>query len=210
MLTESNQDKIWNCPKDIDCSLTVKKCDKMKYCNGNGDCNDNTGGRCNCTEGFYGADCSIQISNLTTGPLKILPKDVQVYKVVNYYDNILLEIDSEDKNVEVSLLNKKEHDHLFNPAKHAVTYKLVTHKLILYIEKELLDNCVIVIRNLDLLHDIKLKVFINYYSKLLLNYYRLPEVFILGSWRIWIFHWNFFVCSWFVLFRFCMLYLQKI
>jgi len=166
-ISDTNSNTLWSCPKDVDCSLTVKKCSKMNYCSGNGECNDLNGGLCNCTEGFYGGDCSMRVANLTTGQIKILPKDVQVYKVVNYFDNILLEIDSDDKNIEVSLLDKREKEHLFNPEKHAVTYKLVTHKLILYIEKELLDNCVIVIRNLELLHEIKLNVFINYYSIIL-------------------------------------------
>ena len=44
-------------------SVASDMCDYMNDCNGNGDCNSY--GKCECKTGFYGADCSTIVTDVT-------------------------------------------------------------------------------------------------------------------------------------------------
>lgn len=44
-------------------SIASDMCDFMNDCNGNGSCNSY--GKCECSAGFYGADCSSEVTDLT-------------------------------------------------------------------------------------------------------------------------------------------------
>jgi len=44
-------------------SVASSMCDYMNDCNGNGDCNSY--GKCECKSGFFGADCSTSVIDLT-------------------------------------------------------------------------------------------------------------------------------------------------
>ena len=40
-------------------------CDMMNNCNGNGVCSEETFGKCVCKQNWFGADCSVQVQELT-------------------------------------------------------------------------------------------------------------------------------------------------
>lgn len=158
-----SDEKNWKCPDDS-CSLIEKKCLAMKKCHNNGKCNESTGGLCECENEFYGPDCSIKATPINNSLIKISPRDTKLLKLSNYEGDMLLEIDSDDHNILVSLLDKKNHFQLFNQKEHIITYKLMGHKLVLFIEKLKFDNHLVVITNQEFEHEIELKIFLNSYS----------------------------------------------
>jgi carboxypeptidase C (cathepsin A) len=159
------EEKTWNCPDDK-CSLVDKKCKAMKNCSGNGYCNLLTGGKCFCTNGFYGPDCSIKPEMLLNKKIsKISPRDTKMFNLSHYETDVLLEIDSDDHNVVLSLLHKDDHEYVFNLKEHAITYKLVNHKLVLFVEKERFHDYLVVATNMEFIDEIELKIFVNSYSK---------------------------------------------
>jgi vitellogenic carboxypeptidase-like protein len=159
-----SDEKSWKCPDDS-CSLIEKKCQAMKKCNNNGVCNASTGGQCVCNDDFYGPDCSIKATEIDNFVIRISPRDTKVLKLSNYEGDMLLEIESDDHNILVSLLNKLDHHQLFNQKDHIITYRLLGHKLVLFIEKHKFDEHLVVITNQEFEHEIELKIFLNSYSK---------------------------------------------
>jgi carboxypeptidase C (cathepsin A) len=162
-----SDEKNWKCPDDT-CSLIDKKCLAMKKCNNNGKCDQTTGGQCICNSDFYGPDCSIRANEIDNSVIKMSPRDTRILKLSNYEGDMLLEIESDDHNILVSLLNKENHQQIFNQKEHIITYKLIGHKLVLFIEKHKFDDHLLVITNQEFEHEIELKIFLNSYSNTLL------------------------------------------
>jgi len=160
----SNEDH-WNCP-DNKCSLAEAKCEFMSKCNGNGECGEATGGKCICSEKFYGPDCSLHVEPLVNGEYKILPRYVKLLHIEDFENDILLEVDSNDKNIMISLIDKDEHEYVYDIKKHQIAYQMMNKKLILYLEKDKFANSIIVIQNLEFKHEIEIKTYIDNYSKI--------------------------------------------
>lgn len=158
-----SEDSKIDCP-DKKCSMAPIKCSFMKDCHGNGVCNDSSGGKCKCNAGFYGPDCSFQVELLVTGSYKILPRYLKMLHFDDFDHDILLEIDSNDKNLVISLIDRNDHEYIFDFKKHQVVYRMINKKLILYLEKEKFSNSIIVISNQEFLHEIEIKTYIDYYS----------------------------------------------
>ena len=158
-------EKAWEC-EDKNCDLYDKKCSAMQHCIGNGRCDQSTGGKCVCNLNFYGPDCSNIAEKLNVGVLKMSPRDTKIYDLESWDNDILLEIDSDNPNIQVSLLDKKDHESIFNYKHHIITYRLINKKMVLFIEKKLFKDYLLVITNIELVHEITLQVFINYYSKI--------------------------------------------
>ena len=154
----------WVCP-DNKCSLVQGKCSFMNKCYGNGHCDESTAGKCKCKENFYGPECSLEVEALNNGNLKMLPKNVKLLHMDDYKSDILLEVDSDDKNLVVSLLDKKDHENLYDIGKHQIAYRMMNKKLILYLEKDKFENFLIVITNIEFKHEININVLIDHYSK---------------------------------------------
>lgn len=161
-----SQETSWVCP-DGKCSLAPTKCSYMNNCNGNGECSDSTAGKCKCKSGFYGPDCSLEVENLETGNYKILPRYLKLLHFDNFENDILLEVDSNDKNLVISLIDRNDHEYVYDIKKHQVAYRMMNQKLILYLEKDKFANSIIVVSNLEFLHEIEIKTFIDHYSNLL-------------------------------------------
>jgi len=160
-----SDEKEWSCP-DNKCSLAETKCQFMNNCNGNGQCGEETGGKCICTSKFYGPDCSLHVEPLITGSYKLLPRQVKLLHIDDFEKDILLEVDSDDKNLVVSLIDKDEHEYIYDIKKHLISYKMLNKKLILYLEKDKFANSIIVISNIEFKHEIELKTYIDFYSNL--------------------------------------------
>ena len=160
-----SDEKIWVCPDDK-CSLVSRKCKAMKNCMGNGVCDEHTGGKCLCQNGFYGPDCSVKPEWLLSNKVvKMSPRDTKMFNLSHYETDVLLEIDSDDHNVLISLVHKDQHEYIFNAKEHIITYKLVHHKLVLFIEKERFLDYLVVITNLEFIDEITLQMYVNSYSK---------------------------------------------
>lgn len=160
-----SDEKSWKCPDD-ECSLYEKKCKAMSHCSGNGVCGQETGGKCVCKNEFYGPDCSIRSDLLLSNKIiNMSPRDTKIFNLTHYDSDVLLEIDSDDQNVLVSLVHKDDHLYIFNQREHMITYRLINHKLLLFVEKAKFADYLVVITNLEFLHEIELKLFVNSYSK---------------------------------------------
>lgn len=159
-----SDEKEWKCPDDK-CSLAKSKCLFMNKCNGNGSCGEPTGGKCICNENFYGPDCSLHVESLTTGTYKILPRNIKLLHFDDFENDILLEVDSDDKNIVISLIDKNEHEYVYDIKKHQVAYQMQNKKLILYLEKDKFANSIIVVQNQEFKHEIEIKTYIDHYSK---------------------------------------------
>jgi len=206
-----SEEKEWKCPDDK-CSLAEAKCQFMNKCNGNGSCGEATGGKCICIEKFYGPDCSLHVESLVSGTYKILPRNIKLLHFDDFENDILLEVDSDDKNIVISLIDKNEHEYVYDIKKHQVAYQMQNKKLILYLEKDKFTNSIIVVQNQEFKHEIEIKTFVDHYSKYLFlfnysikikNYFlffftilRFPKEYFLGPWRIWIFLGIVFFCDW--------------
>jgi carboxypeptidase C (cathepsin A) len=165
--SESQNHNIhWICPDDK-CSLTSVKCSFMNNCNGNGKCDDSTGGKCKCTKDFYGPDCSLTVEPLITSYYLLPPRKIRLLHMDDFQKDILLEIDSNDSNIVISLLDKEEHEFIFDYKKHQVDYRMTNKKLILYLEKDKFYNSIITIQNLSFEKEIALYTYIDFYSKLI-------------------------------------------
>ncbi len=159
-----SEEPVWECD-DKNCDIYEKKCLAMYNCVGNGKCGKATGGKCVCNEGYYGPNCGSVAEKLNNGLLRVSPRDTKIYSLVHWEEDILLEIDTDDSNVQVSLLNKKDHSSIYNYKNHLTTYRLHNKKMVTFIEKTMFKDYLLVISNVELEHEIKVNVFINYYSK---------------------------------------------
>jgi len=156
---------IWKCPEKSQCSMVEKKCKSMQKCFGNGQCDETTGGRCRCTNNFKGPDCSILPEILLSKKeIKMSPRDTKLFNLSHYDSDILLEIESDDHNVAISLLDKNLHHQVYNQKEHFITYRLMNHKLVLFIEQDKFEQYLVVITNQEFLHEITLKMYINSYN----------------------------------------------
>ena len=77
----------------------------------------------------------------------------------------LIEIDSDDSNLVISLIDKNEHEYIYDYKKHQVDYRMTNKKLILYLEKDKFFNSIITIQNLSIEKTILLNTYIDFYSK---------------------------------------------
>jgi carboxypeptidase C (cathepsin A) len=165
-----SDEKTWKCP-DNKCSLVSRKCQAMKNCNGNGLCSELTGGKCICSNDFFGPDCSIKPEMLLSNKVvKMSPRDTKMYNLSHYDTDVLLEIDSDDHNILISLVHKDQNEFIFNIKEHVITYRLVNHKLVLFIEKERFNDYHIVITNLEFIDEITLQIYVNTYSNKIINF----------------------------------------
>lgn len=161
----------WKCPDD-NCLLYDKKCKAMNNCNNNGVCDKSTGGKCKCNKDFFGPDCGIKSDILKSNSVyKLSPRDTMVFNLSHYNDDILLEISSENHEVVTSLLDSKEHEHLYNHQRHVISYTLFDHKLVLFIEKEKFANYMLVVSSLDYKKETSIKFYINDYRNYILFLY---------------------------------------
>ena len=75
------------------CATTALMCAAMNNCSGNGVCDETTGGKCVCNDGWKFADCSLQTQKLTDGFIVSLPKLGPVWYSFTYegspYNTIL-------------------------------------------------------------------------------------------------------------------------
>jgi carboxypeptidase C (cathepsin A) len=168
-LFKTDHNNKWICP-DENCSLSDTKCSFMNNCNGNGHCDDTTGGKCKCHIDFYGSDCSLIAEPLITEDFILLPRQVRLFHMDDFQKDILIEIDSSDSNIIISLFNKNEQENIFDYNKNQVNYRLTNKKLILYLEKDKLFDSIFKIQNLSY-EKININIFIDFYSKLLIFYF---------------------------------------
>jgi vitellogenic carboxypeptidase-like protein len=161
----SGEDKI-SCPDDT-CKLWEKKCSAMNHCNNNGKCDETTGGKCECNSDFYGPDCSIKPEKLNSGDKIIIsPRDTKLFSLAHLNSSdVLLEIESDDYHAVVSLLNKDDHENVFNFKKHEITYRMENFHIVLYLKKDQLDQYLVSINSLEFSNEIKISVSVNLYSK---------------------------------------------
>lgn len=129
------------------------KCMLYNNCNGNGICDETTNGKCKCFDKFYGPTCTHKEQPLTSKTnIKISSSDTRVFTPSNSFeflikDNLLIEIDSNNSNVAVSLMSKKKSDTLFDYKLHTYHQKLVDDKVTFYINKSHIKDSVIVVTN---------------------------------------------------------------
>lgn len=172
-----SDEKEWKCSDDK-CSLARAKCDFMNKCNSNGECGEATGGKCVCNEKFYGPDCSLHVEKLVNGAYKVLPRNIKLLHFDDFENDVLLEVDSDDKNIVISLIDKAEHEFVYDVRKHQVAYQMQNKKLILYLEKDKFANSIIVVQNQEFKHEIEIKTYIDHYSKFLFNFYIIYFLFL--------------------------------
>ena len=63
---------------DSKCSVDETTCNLMNNCNGNGECKN---GRCTCSEGYFGADCSVVPGQVKPGKSFLTDSDTTTFEL---------------------------------------------------------------------------------------------------------------------------------
>lgn len=138
--------------KHEECYLSSFKCRLLSHCNGNGDCKE---GKCECLQGYTGADCSHKISIIEPAVMtKILPKEVLVFDFADYYLNteksIVIEVDTKlNQNLSVSLVEKSKSHDLSNPNSYVASYKLLSSRIEFFIDSMSAKDYYLILKNPD-------------------------------------------------------------
>jgi carboxypeptidase C (cathepsin A) len=149
------------------CQMWPKKCASMKHCNGNGICNEQTAGKCICNIDFYGPACTHKPEELDSGTtLRISPRESKIFTLKHHEVDVFLEIDSTDKKLLMSLVDKNDHESILNSEKHEYTNLLENFQSSTYIKKNKLDGYLLVLTNLEFGNEIEVEIHINNYSKI--------------------------------------------
>lgn len=143
---------------DKKCDVFKEQCEILAMCNGNGVCDVEKSGRCTCTESFYGSDCSHKAEHLNRfTKLKLSPKDVRVFTLAEYKDDLLIEISSDLPNSVISLLSKQNHHMLFDYSKHMYFDRMVSNRMVFFVEEELAREYLLVLSNLEFDQEIEIR-----------------------------------------------------
>lgn len=152
IISSTSSSSVQDKAKHEECYLSSFKCRLLSHCNGNGDCKE---GKCECSKGFTGADCSLKIGLIEPAVMtRINPKEVLVYDFAEYYLNteksIVIEVDTKlNKNLSVSLVEKiKSHD-LSNPNSYVASYKLLSNRIEFFIDSMTAKDYYLILKNPD-------------------------------------------------------------
>lgn len=195
-----SKENTFKCLDGNNCNLSNTKCSFMNNCNDNGHCDETTAGKCLCHKDFYGPDCSLTVEPLITGDYSILPREVKLLHMDDFQKDILIEIDSDHENLVISLLDKNDHEFIYDYKKHQVDYRMTSRKLILYLERDKFFNSIITIQNFSFEKKVNLNVYIDFYSKgfksffeIFLNFFQIFRLFLTNNSIIVLkFFWIFF------------------
>jgi hypothetical protein len=148
------------------CDLTRFKCEALKNCSGNGECNGATKGICKCNENFYGPDCNYSISLISTKRTHINPNELLVFSFNEDYD-YYVDIESEIENrISINLVDKKDHIFILNNKKNLLEFK--TNSSVsnhFFFRSDIVNDNLLVIRNLDSKNPSHIKIYAYpYYS----------------------------------------------
>ena len=69
----------------------------MNQCNGNGLCNEETNGKCECSEGWFGADCSTVVDNTDNFEIEITGTKWSYFKKMPSNATFTLSLQSNEK-----------------------------------------------------------------------------------------------------------------